>query len=459
MLIAQKAQRSRQRFADAVIVGKDILELLSSAMYVDPLTIYREFVQNAADAIDEAEKQGLYTGKTQPQINITLNHETRTATVRDNGIGISRNWVSRRLTSLGDSKKRGKGYRGFRGVGRLSGLAYCKELIFRTKAVDDEHVFEMSWDCRKLKELLRVDQSDADLGSILAEIISFDSISSENYPPHFFEVELRQVIRHKSDLLLNEDAISSYLSQVGPVPFSPRFIFGLEIQKVLENFSIGKTYRIFINDQKAPIMRPYQSDFEIKRGVKNSEASIETFEIPGISEGVDAIGWILHHDYLGALADHLGIKGLRIRVGNIQIGDTNTLQSVFPEPRFNSWAIGELHVLCSRLVPNGRRDDFEQNNHYANLLTHITPKARAIAKICRGFSAERTKHRNKVNDASAGKKIDWGKAKEFITKNSNKKITETHKKTLLKLVKGDRHTYADLMQILLSSVVGGRPPR
>ncbi len=39
---------------ESIVVGKDILEILSSAMYVDPLTIYREYVQNAADAIDEA---------------------------------------------------------------------------------------------------------------------------------------------------------------------------------------------------------------------------------------------------------------------------------------------------------------------------------------------------------------------------------------------------------------------
>ena len=32
-------------------VGKDILELLSSSMYVNPLAIYREYVQNAVDAI------------------------------------------------------------------------------------------------------------------------------------------------------------------------------------------------------------------------------------------------------------------------------------------------------------------------------------------------------------------------------------------------------------------------
>ena len=47
-----------RRFPD-ITIGPDILELLSSAMYVDPMTIYREYVQNAADAVDAARHSGI----------------------------------------------------------------------------------------------------------------------------------------------------------------------------------------------------------------------------------------------------------------------------------------------------------------------------------------------------------------------------------------------------------------
>ena len=47
-----------QNLASEIVIGKDILELLSSSMYVDPMTIYREYVQNAADSIDEARGTG-----------------------------------------------------------------------------------------------------------------------------------------------------------------------------------------------------------------------------------------------------------------------------------------------------------------------------------------------------------------------------------------------------------------
>lgn len=458
MMAVQRERTSRQRFTGPLIVGKDILELLSSAMYVEPLTIYREFVQNAADAIDEAEKQGLYTGITQPRIDITLDLQNRTVKVRDNGAGIPRNSVSRILTSLGASKKRGKGARGFRGVGRLSGLAYCQELVFRTKAADDEQVFEMVWDCRRLKEFLRDHERDADLSSVLQEIVLVDSVSTEDYPHHFFEVELRQVVRHKSDLLLNEDAISRFLAQVGPVPFSPQFGFGREIQQLLEQRNSGKSYAIYVNGCNTPVVRPFQNDFEAKKGVKNSGANLETFQIPGISDGVDAVGWILHHDYVGALPDHLGIKGLRIRVGNIQIGDANTLQTIFPEPRFNSWAIGEVHILTPRLVPNGRRDDFEQNNHYANLLNHITPKAKSIAKACRKSSAERARLQKQAADGANRTMIDWGKAKGFLASHGHMPLSKAHRQKFQSLVKNGTTTYSELMQILVSSDSPGQTP-
>jgi molecular chaperone HtpG len=461
MIAVQRERQSRQQFTGPVIVGKDILELLSSAMYVDPLTIYREFVQNAADAIDEAEKEGLYAGKTQPRIDITLNLENRTVKVRDNGVGIPPNWVARSLSALGASKKRGKGARGFRGVGRLSGLAYCQELIFRTKVVDDNRVYEMHWDCRRLKELLRDHESDADLDSILHAIISVDSLPSLDYPPHFFEVELSHVIRHKNDLLLNEDAINHYLAQVGPVPFSPQFSLGRQIQQFLDEFNTGKSYRMFVNDRKTPIVRPFHSEFEVKSGILNSETKLDTFQIPGVHEGTDAIGWVLHHDYLGALRDHLGIKGLRIRVGNIQIGDANTLQGVFPEPRFNSWAIGEIHVLNQRLIPNGRRDDFEQNTHYANLLTHISPTAKAIAKACRTRSAGRAQGRKQIDPVSSGvngKTTDWVKVSSFLARHANKPLNQAHRESLKKLVQNGKPTYNDVMRTIMDSGASSRAP-
>ena len=64
-------------------------------------------------------------------------------------------------------------------------------------------------------------------------------------------------------------------------------------------------------------------------------------------------------------------------------------EELFPETRFNSWSVGELHVIDPRIIPNGRRDHFEQNVHFHNLLTHLTPVARDITHRCRTSSIQR----------------------------------------------------------------------
>jgi len=97
---------------------------------------------------------------------------------------------------------------------------------------------------------------------------------------------------------------------------------------------------------------------------------------------------VLHHGYKGSVPDS-NLKGLRLRSGNIQIGTNGILEDLFIETRFNSWCVGEIHVIDSRIIPNGRRDHYEQNVHYTNLINQLSPIAREISNRCRTSSAKR----------------------------------------------------------------------
>ena len=136
---------------DEVRIGKDIIELVTSGMYVFPVTIFREYVQNAVDAVEMARAQRLI-GSTEPgTVSIDIDHTYRSVVIRDNGCGIAASEAASTLVAVGASPKRGTGARGFRGVGRLSGLAYCRELEFRTKAAGDPSVVSVVWDCKALR--------------------------------------------------------------------------------------------------------------------------------------------------------------------------------------------------------------------------------------------------------------------------------------------------------------------
>jgi molecular chaperone HtpG len=377
-----------QKHAEKVVVGKDILELLSSSMYLDPMTIYREYVQNAADSIDDARTRGLLKSREEGVIDIACDATSRTIRILDNGTGIPSRSFIRRLTSFGASAKRGSTARGFRGVGRLAGLGYCQELIFRSRATGEPKVNELRWDCRKIRSALRSNDFTGDLNEIVNEAVEFRQISIQDWPLRFFEVELRGVIRHRDDRLLNHIAIEGYLGQVAPVPFDKEFRFADEITAFLRSKVSLADLQISVNG-RSPIRRPHRDRIEISESVVDEFRRVEMFEIPGSDGSACAVGWILHHGYVGALPQRSNMRGFRIRSGDIQVGGENLLEELFPEVRFNTWSVGEIHILDKRIVPNGRRDHFEQNIHFDNLLNHVAPYAREIARQCRLNSTRR----------------------------------------------------------------------
>ncbi|MDD9996694.1 MAG: ATP-binding protein [Rhodospirillaceae bacterium] len=379
----------KQHELSEIVIGKDVLELVSSAMYIDPMTVYREYIQNAADAVDAARAAGLLSDSEPGKVEISIDPATRTVRIRDNGCGLPFSDFGRKLTALGGSAKRGMGTRGFRGVGRLAGLAYAQKLVFRSRVSGETEVSQLVWDCRELKSSLREAPYDTNVADLVRRVTMLERVMIDNVPERFFEVELRGVIRLRNDQLMSQSAIAEYLSQVAPVPFSPDFGFGAKISLALsQHVDLGEL-QILVGDALKPIYRPHRDRLSLDGKPVLKFNCLKFIEIPAVDQGVSAVAWILHHEYEGAIPRRALVKGLRLRTGNIQVGGHALLNELFPETRFNSWSVGEVHVIDRRIVPNGRRDSFEQNVHFNNLLNHLAPMARDIARKCRTSSVRR----------------------------------------------------------------------
>ena len=254
-----------------VFVGKDILELLSSAMYIDPMTVYREYIQNAADAVDlrlsKSEKKNqvseLSSDDKQRRVDIYVVPDSRSVKIRDYGSGLPQRKFYQTLTAIGGSEKRGTSARGFRGVGRLAGLGYAQELIFRSCAPGEGKVSQLSWDCRLLKASLKDDTSKLGIVDLIQRATKYEQLELDDLPDCFFEVELRGIVRIGNDSLMSPKAIADYLRQVGPVPFSPDFTYGKEIHAKLSSFVDLRGLDIYINGSDEPLYRPYHDTVEI----------------------------------------------------------------------------------------------------------------------------------------------------------------------------------------------------
>ena len=99
---------------ETVQVGKYTLESLTTGMYSDPKIVYREYIQNAVDSLETAVAQNLI----EPQgmrIDIVIDEENASISIRDNGMGIPCAQARDTLMNVGNSRKRHSNNRGFRG--------------------------------------------------------------------------------------------------------------------------------------------------------------------------------------------------------------------------------------------------------------------------------------------------------------------------------------------------------
>ena len=90
---------------DSVQVGKYTLESLTTGMYSDPKIVYREYIQNSVDSLEEAVRKGVLEVPGM-RIDIIINEEESSISIRDNGMGVKSAEAKKTLLNVGSSKKR-----------------------------------------------------------------------------------------------------------------------------------------------------------------------------------------------------------------------------------------------------------------------------------------------------------------------------------------------------------------
>lgn len=371
------------------VVGKYTLESLTNGMYSSPLDLYREYIQNAVDSIDNAINCGLIDKKNS-RIDISVNTNDATISIRDNGCGIDKEHAERLLVDIGNSKKSRAVSRGFRGIGRLAGLGYCDSLSFITSAQGESEKTIITFDAKLLRQLLIPGSNDDSIYDVIDAVVSKKN-APEKAKAHYFEVVLNGVSRQNN--LTNFGTLKKYLIQNIPLPFHPDFRWGKTIISKIEisGYSIPE-YNIFLNfdSESEQLYKPY-SDIIISDRVKKIEDNIHDIQIRvlGEKEAPLAVMWYASTSFYGTIID-ANIKGLRVRQGNILIGDNTTCSKFFKEERFNGWVIGEIYAVNDGLIANARRDNFEQNEFYFSFADEIKECAALITKELRRLSYDRS---------------------------------------------------------------------
>jgi len=360
-------------------IGAFVLETLTTGMYTNPLDTIREFIQNATDSIQKAEDIGLLNNG-EGRIEVRIDPNKRILSVRDNGVGISKDEVYNKLLNIGMSDKKIEKNAGFRGIGRLASVAYCNTVHFQTKSGGEDELSHVKLDCIGLKKSVSPAMRQVEELANVIEKYSKTYNEKNTKDQHFFEVTMEE-ISPTASVFLNLNFLQNYLCQIAPVEMDAQyFFFKQKINSWQKQYGLSTptvTVVIKTPDSEQQIFKPYKTHYKTEDG--DFKFDIKDIGYYPEKPSKDTPFWIWYGitDLLGMVDDER-VSGFRFRKNNIAIGGPERVGELFSSlsksyDRINAWYIGEIHITTTDVIPNARRDGFEDNEAWISIKEKIMP--------------------------------------------------------------------------------------
>lgn len=387
-------------------IGKNVLESLTRSMYTDSKCVYREYIQNAADQIDTARS---IHPELSYSITVSIIPEERKVIIEDDATGVESSQIKRVLVDVARSEKiRGKN-KGFRGIGRLGGLGYCKILRFETSYFDEEAYSELTWDAARLDSIIDDVNDDRDAGEVIDEVTKIEVHKDKSYKSeHFFRVIMEDV---SDERLLNEKIVRDYLSMVSPVDYNNSFLFRTNIMDFMRTNGFHlDCYDIFVGTKgnEEQIFKSYNTKIyePCKEGGLKERDTVNSIEF-WLEKDTDGNpvywGWYSITNLLGEIPTCNNARNIRLRCENIQLGDENACKIFYStnDKRFVDWYFGEIHVVSPELVPNSQRDYLREGEPRKFFERHIITDFARLKELCNQASDFRSDVKKLTNASKA----------------------------------------------------------
>lgn len=373
-------------------MGLRLLETLTSALYEDPIVFFREYVQNSADAFTRHPV-------TNARIDIKIDKKNKKIVFLDNGYGIPKKDFIDKMTSIGKSdKNKAIDQIGFRGIGRLAAMPFCKELIFKNKVENEEEIQVFSWDGEKYNTLLSQSETD-DLESAIEQITQKSVLKYEgNISDHFFKVELVSY-RTEIEELVNGKDFKRKLSRLLPLKYADSF----EAKKAIHNHykkfmgeSLEKyEFDVYLDDDQ--LYKPYSETHILESDIVFWDLSFDQLSEEVPAEKIGVLWFTFNRKVSSNPAD--SPRGIFVRSKNMLLGNeyaiadsvskgNNDYVTTYRElTQTLNGVYGELLIDTQRLSDNARRDWFKIDQNSNQLRVILTDYLKKLTTYRRDASA------------------------------------------------------------------------
>ena len=192
--------------------SKRLLDLMINSIYTNKEIFLRELISNASDAIDKYHYTSLKDNNVNSleyEINIIVDKENRTITIKDNGIGMTYDEIINNLGTIAKSGSAEFIYNlskddakseieiiGQFGVGFYSSFMVAKKVVVDTKSYKDEKSYRFVSEGTETYEIDEIEKDDN--GSEITLYLR-DNNDEENYDKFLDEYMIESLVKRYSD--------------------------------------------------------------------------------------------------------------------------------------------------------------------------------------------------------------------------------------------------------------------
>jgi hypothetical protein len=350
--------------------------ILSSELYPRKLEIVREYVQNASDAIDSfTQISDAIDDTSTPQIKISI--QGRSLLIWDNGIGMDGKEIAK-LRLIAYSEKREGQEAGYKGIGRLAGIAVAEKLLISSTSFGDPKLHKFEFRAKDFQDDISAKKREGIQEPATAVINRHTEISEYDVDltEHYTLVELRGVDDAYPELL-DPVRLREFIGEIGPVGFAPDFTYGkILTEKLYENvpdYSPKTIWLTTTNGDRLRISKPYNNEMSL--------SSPDFIKITDPKDGKHCLAYCWYatrgKEMLGKMrpaGNKFVVEGisadarkryasLAYKLFGFSIGDRSLpLRTLWHKDWTRAlWFTGEIHIVDKTIKPTTDRSDFVDN--------------------------------------------------------------------------------------------------